>query len=328
MKNFIFRNKVKILLTIFLGLFLVLLNNNVFAVTLTEVEYNGIVYKPDVSPLTLNTNTDSYLITINSDFDTIRVFEPYYPDDYLVLNNTKIYSYDVSKDKLLDIYCYTSINDGSNWGAWEKDVLTSLTYNSYINVNKSNIACYISGLGIVGTDVISTGIPLPDDIKLTDNIGIFKSGNYYLVYTDNKDNYFVNKFSDNSNYCCTATGTQVDFIYYIYDSDTNTFTNKSYVTSFKTSSWGYSYLYLYNKKVYIPNGDETVQYGVHDFFLQAPLVETPEETQATTILALETVEQIPTSMVETLKLIIPVGLVIFGILLVILLVKLVILRVI
>lgn len=60
-------------------------------------------------------------------------------------------------------------------------------------------------------------------------------------------------------------------------------------------------------------------------FFQAPVTETPE-TLATTIPALETAEQIPTAMAETLKIILPVGLVIFGILLSILLIKLVISR--
>jgi len=64
------------------------------------------------------------------------------------------------------------------------------------------------------------------------------------------------------------------------------------------------------------------------FFFPEPIPEIPEvpETPATTIPALETVEQIPTAMVETLKLIIPVGLVIFGIVLLISLIKSVISR--
>ena len=72
--------------------------------------------------------------------------------------------------------------------------------------------------------------------------------------------------------------------------------------------------------------------GSPNFFQVAPPEEVPEtpeeipETLTTTIPALETVEQIPTAMVETLKLIIPVGLVIFGIVLLILLIKSVISR--
>ena len=61
------------------------------------------------------------------------------------------------------------------------------------------------------------------------------------------------------------------------------------------------------------------------FFFPEPIPEIPE-IPATTIPALETVEQIPTAMVETLKLIIPVGLVIFGIVLLISLIKSVISR--
>lgn len=58
-------------------------------------------------------------------------------------------------------------------------------------------------------------------------------------------------------------------------------------------------------------------------FFQAP----PQKVEGVTIPALETAEQVPTAMVGTLKMIIPVGLVIFGILLLILLVKSVILRI-
>lgn len=321
------KNKLLLLFVAVLFIFFLFNINNCFAVTLTQVEYNGVTYKPNVTPLTLQTKTNSYLVTINSDLDTIRVFEPYSSGDYLVLNGTKIYSYNVSSNSLGDLYCYTTTYSNSSWSSWEKTSLTSITYNSYINVNKNNIACYIEGLGIVGTDVISSGIPLPDDIKLTDNIGIFNCRDFYLVYTDNKENYFVNKFSDQSNYCCTSAGTQVYFTYYIYDSDTRTFTNKAYVKSFTTSSWGYSYLYLYNKKVYIPNGAEATQHGVGDFFQITPLMEIPEvETPEMETPILETVEQIPEVMIQTAKIVIPVGLVIFGILLIISLIKLVILR--
>lgn len=61
------------------------------------------------------------------------------------------------------------------------------------------------------------------------------------------------------------------------------------------------------------------------FFFPEPIPEIPE-IPATTIPALETVEQIPTAMVEILKLIVPVGLVIFGIVLLISLIKSVISR--
>lgn len=94
-----------------------------------------------------------------------------------------------------------------------------------------------------------------------------------------------------------------------------------------TSSTNYFTIYSAAYPLNIREGNIDI-YNKSDgtLFFQKTLVPEIPEIVGTTIPALETAEQIPTAMVETLKVIIPVGLVIFGILLLILLVKSVILR--
>lgn len=83
---------------------------------------------------------------------------------------------------------------------------------------------------------------------------------------------------------------------------------------------------VYSSKDVIYHNIDGVTNGT--VFFPQPVTEIPEqETLTTTIPALETVEQIPVAMIQTLKIVIPVGLVIFGTLLLILLVKSVISRV-
>lgn len=112
-------------------------------------------------------------------------------------------------------------------------------------VKKSNISLYVTGLGIVGTDVISSGIPLPDGISLTDNICIIKYSNaYWLNVSKNLDNYF--KLTDTNYYCKTSSGSNAYYSFYSYDSGTSTFKyyddrNKGNIQNLNNASIVYSY---------------------------------------------------------------------------------------
>lgn len=227
-----FINKSILVLLIFL--FIVLIKTTVFAVTLTEVEYNGVTYKPDVVPLTLKTKTNSYIIAISNDLNTISVCEPYYDVDYLVLltatsessgTYNRIRGYATSSNTLTDVVYYTSTCSNGTWSDWSSSSVSSTSIfapgnNLNILVSKKNVALYCSGLGIVGTDVISSGISLPNDIKFTDNFTI--SGNY-LFYSPNSGNFCTYMSNTGGFQFYTSTPSLTNFDIYKYNSTSKTF---------------------------------------------------------------------------------------------------------
>lgn len=140
--------------------------------------------------------------------------------------------------------------------------------DSFLFIDKSNIAVYCDGLGIVGTEVIPSGIPLPEGIKFTDNIIIFKSTgssiDYLLYYTSNNDNYYYNYNMGETLYCKTSSGTNIPFDCYVYDSTNKIFSFSSTATSFKRTWYG-NVLFSY-KDFYVTSPQEYWACGCGDFF--------------------------------------------------------------
>lgn len=271
---------------IFLILFfsiLILKNTPVLGVVLTEVEYNGITYKPDVAPLELQTNTDSYMIYISSDLTEINVIEPYNSDDYLVaysdtsLSNgtyNRVKGYNLSSNSLTSVLIYTSTFSDSSWSGWSENSDTFISSYapgstaSYLPVKKSNIALYSSALGIIGTEVISSGIPLPEGIKFTDNITIFSCDStpyYYLFYSSNKENKFFEHYSCEYKMIDTSHAI-VYFDYYKYNSSSKEFEYIGNVNKV-TAKYNYNFkiLYSYNSIVKKTSFTE-YNYSYGDFF--------------------------------------------------------------
>lgn len=117
----------------------------------------------------------------------------------------------------------------------------------YIIVKKSNIALYVSGLGIIGTDVISDGIPLPDGLKLTDNIAIFEDNtvstpSYWLLKSDNINNYF--EFSNLKVHCKTEASSNAYYSFYRLEYGSFVFYDNRLETSI--SSGSHKFVYSFN----------------------------------------------------------------------------------
>lgn len=273
---------------IFLILFfsiLILKNTPVLGVVLTEVEYNGITYKPDVAPLELQTKTDSYLISISSDLTSIRVIEPYNPDDYLVCYTStslgsgtyyRIRGYSLSSKSLTSINVYISTFSEGVWSGWKEQTdssSSSLAPGStslFLHVKKSNIVLYSSYLGIIGTEVISSGIPLPGGIKFTDNITIFRTNkksdpSYYLVYSNNKKNKFFTAYDYDYRFVDPSHSASY-FDYYKYDSSLKEFVYISNSNYFRAdASDVFEVLYSYNS-ILKTNSYTEYNYSCSDYF--------------------------------------------------------------
>lgn len=275
---------------IFLILFfsiLIFKNTPVLGVVLTEVEYNGVTYKPDVAPLELQTKTDSYMIYISSDLTEINVIEPYNSDDYLVAYSNNIYTssngtyntvqgYSLSSKSLTSVLIYTSTFSNNSWSGWTEKTDTFITSfapgstASYLSIKKSNVCLYCSDLGIIGTEVINSGIPLPGGIKFTDNITVFCSGkddvkNYYIYYSSNKNNKFYTGTSNTEMKMVDTVSNGVYFDCYKYNSSLKIF---EYYGNIKSLSYSYNYnfkiLYSYNSVILKKSNNYNYSYG--DFF--------------------------------------------------------------
>lgn len=137
--------------------------------------------------------------------------------------------------------------------------------NDFIFIDKKNVAIYCAGLGIVGNNVISSGISLPNGINFTDNICIFKSSDSYaLFYTPNENNYFYDYNMTSILYCKTSAGSKISFDCYIYDSTNNTFSYSNSSSSFK-DIWYKNVLFSY-KDIAYGSGSDYLSCGCGDFF--------------------------------------------------------------
>ena len=170
-------------------------------------------------------------------------------------------------------------------------------------------------------------IDLPEDFNLEDHPdfiikkSVKGTAIYQLAYpASDYDLPFLYYSSTNPKgvrYYITGTTTCGQWKYYNYYPDTGwdvLKTTSKYTITYISDGYEEGYCIFSTADIYDTNGEL--------FFQKTPVTVIPE----TIIPALETAEQIPTAMVETLKMIIPVGLVIFGVLLLILLTKLAISR--
>lgn len=264
--------KIIFFICIFLGIFFI--KNISFGFTLNVTDYTELENFSGITPLTLQTTTNSYLITLSTDLHTIKVVEAYNPDEYLVVtcgnsvsNETtnRIDGYSVSSSSLSSVVYYTTTLSDGVWSSWTTAFAEDLSevapgQSSYVYVDKSNIAIYCSGLGILGTEVISSGVPLPNNLKFTDNIIIHKNGNsIYLGHASNINSYFRDI---NAVYCENASGSRITFDIYNYDSSA-----KEFVFSVNSNCIGGYPNILYNYQNFHSKVDNTTALnGVFDFF--------------------------------------------------------------
>lgn len=228
----------KTLLFIFLFVSTFFIKNTVFGLTLNVTDYTELENFSGISPLTLKTTTSSYLVALSTDLKTVKIIEPYNASNYLALRtvssaeNGSYYcfgSYDVSSLSYLpDVICYETTNIDGSWGNWRESGVTNISSiapgnNNYVYVDRCNISLYCDGIGIVGTECLSSGVPLPSGITFKDNISIISKGSKgtYLLYSSNSNNYLWN----NNTYFhfLTSSGSKDNFSYYKYNSATNTF---------------------------------------------------------------------------------------------------------
>lgn len=264
----------KILLTLFFTLLLLFLNNNVFAVSISYNNWEGAPQYATIEPLVLPDGTNSYITAINNDRNEIVVAVPYNTGDYIANyfsgSSYRFAGYSPSFNSLTDIKVYkaTFSTDTDSWSSWTSSVHTYVTdlavgNTDYIYKSKFNIVQYDSGIGVIGTDIISSGVPLPDDIKLTDNITIFNTyNNFYVAYSSNKDNIFTtNRYQY---FMKSPSGTNTNYTVYRYDKSSNKFVvDSENITIFAGSSGGYYFIYSYNN---ISKDGTLLNYGCGDFF--------------------------------------------------------------
>lgn len=222
----------KILLFILIFLGILFFKNSVFGLTITYNNWEGSPQYATIEPLVLPAGTNSYITAINNDRNEILVAIPYNSGDYIANvfsgSSYRLRGYTASTNTLTDITVYKSTfsTDTASWSSWTSSTSSYITNiapdnTNYIYKSKYNVVQYCNGIGVIGTEIISSGVPLPEGIKLTDNIVIFSSNNvYYLGYTPNMANHFRDLTSC---YCISASGSQINFDYYTYNSSTRSF---------------------------------------------------------------------------------------------------------
>lgn len=264
--------KIIILIILFLSVFLI--KNKALALTLNPEDYYSYDdYLDGLTPLQLQTTTNSYVIAISKNFNQVIVVEPYYSADVLVsYNSTNLYAnfqfkgYNKESSSISDVIYYVSdLSDGS-WSVWETKyssnyTLTSPDNSDYYYVDKSNIYCYTnSGSKVVGNDEFCDTL-LPDGITFNDNIILFSSpNNTYLCVTNSDNNYF--KFFDTYFIgAYTASGSKAKFDYYKYNG--KNFVLQSNIESFQCGRIGLSVSYYSTQDFYI---NSTMKSGFGNFF--------------------------------------------------------------
>lgn len=208
------------------------------AFNISNITINGTTY-PFSVPLTIDNDNQSYIISYSTDTSQVFVTVPYNSTDFLVSSidsslesgtYNRITGYNPTTNSLTDVIIYTASLDTStgSYGSWTTSYLTKShigapgsTYAQYLT---KNIGLYCSGY-IVGKNVISSGISLPNNIKLTDNICIFgDNSGLYLGYSSSSGNRFS---CGGTIWCNTASGSNAYVDYYQYDTSLGEFVLKS-----------------------------------------------------------------------------------------------------
>lgn len=270
----------KLFLFIFIFLAIFFIKDNVYALTLDSSYFEGLEGSATIPSLNLSTTTNSFIISFNAQEGKVRVLEPYNDKDYLVSKVSSslgtgtynvISGYSISSSSLTDVYYYDIVYSNGSWTSWSKNSIAQVSGSApgnetYEAIYKSNIALYSSKLGIIGRNVLSSGVALPDNIKLTDNITIFKHSLYdntgiYLLHSLN----IGDKFKLGTEFTClTSSGSNAYFDVYLYNSSTNTFEFKRNTNNFNTGlAVGNEYYYSTND---IYSGDNLLQYSSDNFF--------------------------------------------------------------
>lgn len=279
----------KIIILILLFLSVLLIKNKALALTLNpEDYYNYNDYLEGLTPLKLQTETNSYTVSISKTLNKIIVVEPFYSSDILVTYrpstllqtdyNILFKGYNKDTGVLSDVIYYTSnLSDGS-WTTWETSYSSSydLTVpgnSEYFFIDKSNIYCYGKNYyvtnGLIGNESFCD-ILLPDGITFKDNILIFNNeGTLYLCITNSDNNYF--KFTIDSSaykrfylYCYSPSGSKSAFSVYKCEKSSNELVlSDNNATSLYCSFAHYSNCYYSTFDFY---QNDYLMSGFNDFF--------------------------------------------------------------
>ena len=136
-KGAIMKKYVKYIFFIFIFLSIFFIKNISFGLTLNVTDYTELENYSNIKPLTLKTVTNSYIVEISKDLQTIRVCEPYDKSSYLVnlVSSSKtsgtyncIRSFSVDSNTLSDVSCYASTYDSAtgSWTDWTSSSFSSI----------------------------------------------------------------------------------------------------------------------------------------------------------------------------------------------------------
>lgn len=253
----------RVFLFIFVFLSILFIKNTCFGTTITYNNWEGAPQYASIPNLELPVGTNSYVTLMNNNRNEAIVLIPYITGDYIAMHSTssiengtynRFSGYSTSSSSLTDIIIYNSTfsTETSSWSEWASTVSSSVSAYApgnvnYINKSNFNVVLYAEHYGIIGNNIISSGIPLPEGIKLTDNIFIFSRGSYqtmFLLHSSSADSYF----SDTGSrvYCYSPSGTSLSFNKYTYDSSSKTFTSNGSVSNQYYNGSGKLYHYSFN----------------------------------------------------------------------------------
>lgn len=259
----------KILLILFLFIILLCIKNNVYgASTITYNNWEGAPEYATIPSLVLPDGTVSYLTAMNNARNEVIVVVPLNPGHYIAsyastseVDGTynRLSAYNSTSKILTDLQIYKSTFsiDTQSWSSWSSSTSASVSAyapgnTGYIYKSKFNILLYCNGV-IVGNEILSSGASLPEGIKLTDNISIWKGNNGSLVLckTDLGNMFYETQ----SIWCNNSSSVKVAYDYYTYNSSSNAFVytgnttcvnaSKPYTVMYSTNNISRSYNYPY-----------------------------------------------------------------------------------
>lgn len=304
MKENIFTHKILPILSILILVSFIFINTNVFASITVNTEDTSISLQ-DIS-----ISSSSYLMFYNSNDNIVELIVA--PEDskiYYNLLNSTFYcaNSNYSSTDFNYYYCIVTNNVGGNWS-------TVTTKSSFKLSNQEKIK-QVGSIYPCCKDSNTFIDNLPDGVTWDDSFYISRSNGQILMVLATGDGVWVNVNGNGiGNSFRTSYDSSTPITLQTYRYLDNTWSHIG--TNVGTHGY-FSEAICYTDDIFNTDGTLFVS-GMRSFFHQPPVTEQPEMVE---IPALETVEQIPETIVKTLKLIIPVGLVVLSIFFVIYLVR-------
>lgn len=279
MKNLLIK-----IIFIFILLYLFINIPNVFAtVNIPSSSFSTANDYESIPTLTIP-SVRSFVTLVGVDGNSAVCLIPYELNDYIALSTStnvqsntycRVSGYNVSSNSLTDMYEYVCTYSNGSWSSWSMSAISSSSQyapnsDSFNITSQFNCVPFVSGIGVIGNSIISSGVKLPDTITLNDNILIIRNSQhsniFYLVYSSNKNNYFATLATSYMN-CFTPAGSNSSFDVYTYNSTTKTFDlTSSNVNQFYSTRGNIMYSYN-NPKLYTPaSGMQFYNYGYRNFF--------------------------------------------------------------